>query len=376
VLAEAMAAGEAAAREHTIAEALQRSLLPRRTFDLEDIEVATYYRAGVEGTQVGGDWYDVIELGAGRTALVIGDVMGRGVQAAAVMGQLRSAIRAYSRLDLPPDDVLEHMDGLVRELGGDQIVSCVYAVFDPADQVLRMANAGHLPPVLIGPTGAATVLPETKDPPLGVVGARLEQVEVAMPSGTAVVLYTDGLVERRGEDLDEGINDLRDLCAALDVPLDEVPERLVQRRLPDGPDDDVAVLVARVGATRVQSVRDLTLTVPDVAAADARELVRSLLAELGIGEGRMVDEAVLVTSELVTNAVLHTELPAQLRLVSTSDELRIEVHDRSAVPPQRRRPTEQDEHGRGLTIVAALSQSWGARATPTGKVVWSVVRLV
>ena len=127
-----------------------------------------YYRAGVEGTQVGGDWYDVIELGAGRTALVIGDVMGRGVQAAAVMGQLRSAIRAYARLDLPPDELLEHMDGLVRELGGDQIVSCVYAVFDPAEQVLRMANAGHLPPVVIAPDGTATVLAEATDPPLGV----------------------------------------------------------------------------------------------------------------------------------------------------------------------------------------------------------------
>jgi PAS domain S-box-containing protein len=376
ILAEAMAASEAAAREHAVAEALQRSLLPRRSFDLQDIEVATYYRAGVEGTQVGGDWYDVIDLGAGRTALVIGDVMGRGVQAAAVMGQLRAAIRAYSRLDLPPDDVLEHMDGLVRELGRDQIVSCVYAVFDPADQVLRMANAGHPPPVLIAPDGVAVVLPETKDPPLGVVGSRMEQVSVPLPTGSTVVLYTDGLVERRGEDLDEGINDLRDLCAELDVPLEQVPERLVQRRLPDGPDDDVAVLVARVRAARVQSVRELELTAPEVAAAEARDLVRDLLGDLGVSDRRVLEDAVLVTSELVTNALLHTELPAALRLVSTPEELRIEVHDRSAAQPQRRRPGAQDEHGRGLTIVAALSRGWGARLTEAGKVVWSVVPLV
>ncbi len=134
-LAMAAANAEAAAREHAIADQLQRSLLPQKGFDLDHLEVATYYRAGVEGTQVGGDWYDVIELGGGRTALVVGDVMGRGVRAAAVMGQLRSAVRAYARLDLPPADLLESLDGLVRDLGEDQIVTCIYAVFDPADQL-------------------------------------------------------------------------------------------------------------------------------------------------------------------------------------------------------------------------------------------------
>ena len=124
----AAANAEAAAREHAIADQLQRSLLPQQAFDLDHLEVATYYRAGVEGTQVGGDWYDVIELGGGRTALVVGDVMGRGVRAAAVMGQLRAAVRAYARLDLPPADLLESLDGLVREIGEDQIVTCIYAV--------------------------------------------------------------------------------------------------------------------------------------------------------------------------------------------------------------------------------------------------------
>ena len=150
-LALAAANAEAAAREHSIADQLQRSLLPQTGFDLEHLEVATYYRAGVEGTQVGGDWYDVIELGGGRTALVVGDVMGRGVPAAAVMGQLRAAVRAYARLDLPPADLLESLDGLVRDIGEDQIVTCIYAVFDPADRVLRFANAGHLPPIVVDP---------------------------------------------------------------------------------------------------------------------------------------------------------------------------------------------------------------------------------
>jgi anti-sigma regulatory factor (Ser/Thr protein kinase) len=324
---------------------------------------------------VGGDWYDVIELGAGRTALVIGDVMGRGVQAAAVMGQLRSAIRAYTRLDLPPDELLGHLDGLVRELGGDQIVSCVYAVFDPAEQVLRMANAGHLPPVVIAADRTATVLAEATDPPLGVSSRPLDLVVVPLPSGSTLVLYTDGLVERRGEDLDDGIDDLRDVCGSLDVNLEEVPERLVQRRLPDGPDDDVAVLVARVANTRVHAVRELELVAPDVAAGQARDLVRAHLGELGIDERRVVDDAVLVASELVANALQHAELPAELRLISSRSELRVEVHDRSAAQPQRRRPEPHDDRGRGLTIVAALSEAWGARPTGTGKVVWSVVRL-
>ena len=142
---------EAAALERRIADELQHSLLPAVTFDPEQLEVATFYQPGVAGTQVGGDWYDVIEVGAGRTALVIGDVMGRGVRAAAVMGQLRTAVRAYARLDLPPADVLEHLDDVVRELGEVQIVTCIYAVFDPHDQTLQYANAGHLPPLLSFP---------------------------------------------------------------------------------------------------------------------------------------------------------------------------------------------------------------------------------
>ena len=150
-LATASAFREAASREHAIADELQRSLLPERSFDLEHLDVATYYRAGVEGTQVGGDWYDVIELGAGRSALVVGDVMGRGVSAAPGMGQLRSAVRAFAKLDLPPSEVLEYLDGMVQDLAGDQIVTCVYAVFDSTDQTLRYANAGHLPLMLARP---------------------------------------------------------------------------------------------------------------------------------------------------------------------------------------------------------------------------------
>ena len=245
-LSLAAANAEAAAREHAIADQLQRSLLPRLTVDLEHLEVATYYRAGVEGTQVGGDWYDVIELGAGRTALVVGDVMGRGVQAAAVMGQLRAAIRAYARLDLPPADLLEFLDGIVRELGENQIVTCLYAVFDPADRTLRLANAGHLPPILVGPDRESHILWGNGDPPLGAGPFTLTPQDIELEADSMAVLYTDGLVERRGEDLELGIHTLARLTSEVETSTTGMPETLVQALLPDGPDDDVAVLVARV----------------------------------------------------------------------------------------------------------------------------------
>ena len=259
-LALATANAEAAAREHAIADQLQRSLLPETSFDLEHLEVATFYRAGVEGTQVGGDWYDVIELGAGRTALVVGDVMGRGVQAAAVMGQLRTATRAYARLGLAPTDVLEYLDGIVRDLDENQIVTCLYAVFDPADRVLRIANAGHLPPILVSADGASRVLTGAADPPLGTGPFTLAQRDVRLEAGGMAVLYTDGLVERRGEDLDRGITTLARLAGGLEGAISRMPERLVDALLPDGPDDDVAILIARVHPTEENPIQRLGVT--------------------------------------------------------------------------------------------------------------------
>ena len=230
-LAAASAASEAAAREHAIADELQRSLLPERTFDLEHLDVATYYRAGVEGTQVGGDWYDVIELGAGRTALVVGDVMGRGVSAAAGMGQLRSAVRAFAKLDLPPSEVLEYLDGMVQDLAGDQIVTCVYAVFDSTDQTLRYANAGHLPLLLARP-GAETEKLGAAGPPLGAgfFGQPTEKVQLS--PGCTVAFYTDGLVERRERDIDAGIEALAEQLEMLATTDADRDARDPRRRAP------------------------------------------------------------------------------------------------------------------------------------------------
>jgi serine phosphatase RsbU (regulator of sigma subunit)/anti-sigma regulatory factor (Ser/Thr protein kinase) len=371
-LSMAAANAEAAAREHSIADQLQRSLLPRVGVDLEHLEVATYYRAGVEGTQVGGDWYDVIALGGGRTALVVGDVMGRGVRAAAVMGQLRAAVRAYARLDLPPADLLESLDGLVRDIGEDQIVTCIYAVFDPADRVLRFANAGHLPPIVATPGQGCRVVDGDENPPLGVGPFNLAQHEVDLASNARVVLYTDGLVERRGEDLELGIKTLVEHLTDLHGPVEGVPEELAAAMLPEGPDDDVAILIARVDPPSAQESLSRRLEPESSAVANARHLVTRYLAARAMPSG-VVTEAALATSELVTNALLHGRPPVDLRLRVEGAEVLVEVRDRATYQPRKQRPGELDEHGRGLQIVSALASRWGTRPTEHGKAVWCVL---
>jgi serine phosphatase RsbU (regulator of sigma subunit)/anti-sigma regulatory factor (Ser/Thr protein kinase) len=371
-LAMAAANAEAAAREHAIADQLQRSLLPQTGFDLDHLEVATYYRAGVEGTQVGGDWYDVIELGGGRTALVVGDVMGRGVRAAAVMGQLRAAVRAYARLDLPPADLLESLDGLVREIGEDQIVTCIYAVFDPSDQCLRFANAGHLPPIIAMPGKPSRIIEGEENPPLGVGPFNLTQHEVGLSSDARVVLYTDGLVERRGEDLELGVKTLAERAADLIGPVDGVPEELVAAMLPQGPDDDVAILVARVDPPSADDALSCRLASREEAVAEARRLVTEYLSERRLPTP-LVGDAVLATSELVTNAVLYGRPPIDLRIRLEGADVLIEVRDHATYQPRKLRPGEEDEHGRGLQIVSALAARWGTRPTEQGKAVWCVL---
>jgi PAS domain S-box-containing protein len=246
-LAEATAEREAAAREHRIADELQRSLLPPRPVAPEGLEVATYYRAGAEGTQVGGDWYDVIELPRGRAALVVGDVMGRGVHAAAVMGQLRAAVRAYARLDLPPAQVLQLLDGVVQELDADQIATCVHAVFDPATGELRYANAGHLPPVVVAADGTTTTLESPGGAPLGTGGGPdIEERMTTLAAGALLALYTDGLVERRDEEITAGIDRLAAALSSVRTDaLATIPDRVAAALTPGPATDDVAILLAR-----------------------------------------------------------------------------------------------------------------------------------
>jgi signal transduction histidine kinase/DNA-binding response OmpR family regulator/serine phosphatase RsbU (regulator of sigma subunit)/anti-sigma regulatory factor (Ser/Thr protein kinase) len=368
-LATASAFKEAAHREHAIADELQRSLLPERSFDLEHLEVATYYRAGVEGTQVGGDWYDIIELGAGRSALVVGDVMGRGVSAAAGMGQLRSAVRAFAKLDLPPSEVLEYLDGMVADLSGDQIVTCVYAVFDSTDQTLRYANAGHLPLLLSRP-GQETEKLGAAGPPLGAGFFGQPTETVQLNRGCTVAFYTDGLVERRERDIDAGIEALAEQLQMLSsTEVTGMPETLVSALLPDGPDDDIAILLARVNQDPFANAVHHRLGLDEPAVSNARRVVLDTLTEWQVPE-ETIDEVVLMASELVTNAFLHGRPPIDLRLRVNRGEVTFEVQDRAPYRPRRRRAQDDDENGRGLQIVSILANRWGSRATGTGKSVW------
>ncbi len=374
-VAEAAVASEAAAREHRIADELQRSLLPDTDVTTEALRVASYYRAGVAGTQVGGDWYDVVELGAGRTALVLGDVMGRGVRAAAVMGQLRAAVRAYAHLDLPPADVLEHLDGVVRDLGEDQIVTCVYAVYDPYERVLTWANAGHLPPLVRAADGVVTRLVDADGPPLGTsVGALVER-RVELAPGSVLALYTDGLVERRDGDIDSGVDALARLLGALPPRIESgTPDLLVDGLLPDGPDDDVAVLLVQVeeGEAAPTAALDLVDDLADVGRV--RRDARRVLAGWDVGDD-LGDDVLLLLSELATNALVHGHQPVQVRLRRSARNLVLEVHDSATFLPRRMRPSDDDEHGRGLQLVSLLAQRWGTRPTPRGKAVWCLFDL-
>jgi PAS domain S-box-containing protein len=370
-LVDVRAREQSAQREHAIAEELQRSLLPAETFDLENLDVATYYRAGVEGTYVGGDWYDIIELPGGRTAFVMGDVMGRGVRAASVMGQLRSAVRAFATLDLAPDVVMRHLDVLVQDLVGDQIVTCVYAVFDPVDETLRYANAGHLPPLIATDGGTARRL-TAGGPPLGAGYGDVATEQVSLAVGATIVFYTDGLVEHRGQDIDRGIGALeREIGTHTSASVAGVPEAIVGALLPDGPDDDVAILVARVCAP--DGVADLSVSLDDgrPTIAEARRFVVDRLNTWDV-PAPVISDVALITSELVTNAMVHGGSPVELRLERTGSRVVVLVEDDTVgALPAPRRPSDDDEHGRGLHIVEALSDEWGMRETDRGKCVWS-----
>ncbi|HVV77287.1 MAG TPA: SpoIIE family protein phosphatase [Mycobacteriales bacterium] len=368
-LAAAAASREAAAREHIIADQLQRSLLPARDFDPDQLDVATYYRAGVAGTQVGGDWYDVIRLGAGRTAVVIGDVMGRGVAAAAIMGQLRSATRAFAHLDLPPADVLEQLDGVVRDLGDDQIVTCIYAVYDPYDRSLSFANAGHLPPLLV--IDGDTEILGLAGPPLGSGPVVLRETELFdLPADALIALYTDGLVEHRARDIEEGISLLAAALTRAGGNGTVDPEQLVSHLLPEGPDDDIAILMARVPANSPRPLTGTTTVESDERAVfSARAFVASTLTLWGVAPN-LIEDVVLCAGELVTNAILHGNPPIELRLRRGERDVFLQVHDSLNAMPRRIRPNDDDEHGRGLQIVGLLASEWGIRPTASGKSVW------
>ncbi|MFF3675797.1 SpoIIE family protein phosphatase [Streptomyces sp. NPDC002120] len=363
-------------RQREAAVTLQRSLLPQELEQPDDLRVAATYQPGGTEAAVGGDWYDVITLGAGRTALVIGDVMGRGVRAAAVMGQLRTAVRAYARLDLPPHEVLQLLDGLAAEIDASQIATCVYAVHDPNEGLLAYASAGHLPILVRDEDGTVRRAADPTGPPLGTGGWLHTSGTIALGPGSTAVLYTDGLVERRGEDIDEGVAALeRALSGAQGTPA-VICDRLMRALGVDADhDDDVAVMVlqqpARTGAdAELFHNAALELLGGIEAAPRARAFAQGVLASWRFPV-ELCDLGVLAASELVANSLQHGTPPMRLRLRRTDRRLIIEVTDGDDHLPRRRRAEPGDETGRGISIVATIASSWGSRRTPGGgKAVW------
>ncbi|MER5768959.1 ATP-binding SpoIIE family protein phosphatase [Streptomyces sp. NPDC001985] len=363
-------------RQREMAVTLQRSLLPQELEQPDDLRIAATYQPGSEDAAVGGDWYDVITLGAGRTALVIGDVMGRGVRAAAVMGQLRTAVRAYARLDLPPHEVLQLLDGLAAEIDASQIATCVYAVHDPNEGRLLYASAGHLPVLVRDEDGTVRRAAGPTGPPLGTGGWLHSSASIALPPGSSAVLYTDGLVERRGEDIDEGVASLeRALSGATGTPQTVCDRLLRSQGVTADHDDDVAVLVvqhpARTGPTaELFHNAALDLLGGTEAAPRARAFASGVMASWRFSP-ELHDLGVLATSELVANSLQHGTPPMRLRLRRTDRRLIIEVTDGDDHLPRRRRAETEDEAGRGISIIATIASSWGSRRTPGGgKAVW------
>ncbi|MFJ9571613.1 ATP-binding SpoIIE family protein phosphatase [Streptomyces bacillaris] len=363
-------------RHRETAVTLQRSLLPQELEQPDDLRIAATYQPGGTDAAVGGDWYDVITLGAGRTALVIGDVMGRGVRAAAVMGQLRTAVRAYARLDLPPHEVIQLLDVLASEIDATQIATCVYAVHDPNEGQLVYASAGHLPILVRDEDGTVERAADPTGPPLGTGGWIHTSGTIALPPGSTAVLYTDGLVERRSEDIDEGVASLaRALSGAKGSP-QVVCDRLIRSLgVTAEHDDDVAVLVvqhpARTGAdAELFHNAALDLLGGIEAAPRARAFATGVLTSWRF-PAELRDLGVLATSELVANSLQHGTPPMRLGLRRTDRRLIIEVTDGDDHLPRRRQAEPADEAGRGIEIIASIATSWGSRRTPGGgKAVW------
>ncbi|WP_405397988.1 SpoIIE family protein phosphatase [Streptomyces microflavus] len=363
-------------RHRETAVTLQRSLLPQELEQPDDLRIAATYQPGGTDAAVGGDWYDVITLGAGRTALVIGDVMGRGVRAAAVMGQLRTAVRAYARLDLPPHEVIQLLDGLASEIDASQIATCVYAVHDPNEGQLVYASAGHLPILVRDEDGTVQRAADPTGPPLGTGGWVHTSGTIGLPPGSTAVLYTDGLVERRSEDIDEGVASLAGALSGAKGSPQVVCDRLIRSLgVTAEHDDDVAVLVvqhpARTGANaELFHNAALELLGGIEAAPRARAFATGVLTSWRFPV-ELRDLGVLAASELVANSLQHGTPPMRLGLRRTDRRLIIEVTDGDDHLPRRRQAEPADEAGRGIEIIASIATSWGSRRTPGGgKAVW------
>ena len=341
------------ARQHTVADLLQRTLLPARLPDLPGLEMAARYLPGSDETHVGGDWYDVVLLPHGRVGIAIGDVVSRGVRAAAVMGQMRIALRAYALDGDGPGPVLDRLDRLVRGMGEREMATVAYAVLDPAEHTMTLGLAGHLPPLLISGSGEARLVEATRSRPVGVAAARrYEETTVPIERGDTVVLYTDGLVERRGASIDDGLERLvasGSAVARLDP--DELCDRLLADAEASAVPDDVAVLAVRLPADVAERL-DLALPAAPGSLAVMRRAFNDWLPAIGLDDAAAYDVLVAV-GEAAANAVEHAYGPGEAQfLVEAFVEdgvLVVAIRDQG-----RWRPARGSHRGRGLTMMRDL----------------------
>ncbi|MFK0260265.1 SpoIIE family protein phosphatase [Streptomyces angustmyceticus] len=394
-------------REHTTAVTLQRSLLPQTLPEQSALEAAHRYLPARAG--VGGDWFDVIPLPGARVALVVGDVVGHGLHAAATMGRLRTAVHNFSALDLPPDELLNHLDELVTHIdtdeagtadsgtgadGGDEGTwpggadsaaegaptrpgrtgitgaTCLYAIYDPVGGRTTLARAGHPGPAVIAPDGTVSFPEVPVSPPLGLGGREpVETTELTLGEGSRLVLYTDGLIEGHDRDIGRGLELLRTaLAGAADRAPEQICTAVLDTMLPEHPSDDIALLVARTRLLEPGRVAEWDVPSDPAAVARIRSACLRTLESWGLAALSFTTE--LILSELITNAIRYGAQPIRVRLLHDR-ALICEVSDGTSASPHLRRAATTDEGGRGLFLVAQFAQRWGTRYTPNGKVIWT-----
>ncbi|MFD5315708.1 SpoIIE family protein phosphatase [Streptomyces sp. NPDC127098] len=360
--------------QENVADTLQDSMLPRIEPRMAGCDTATRYLPGTRLGRVGGDWFDTIRLPGCRTALVVGDVMGHGLNSAAMMGQLRTAVQTMAALDTDPAQLLRSLDDLAQRLGDHYLATCLYAVYDPVRSELRIANAGHIPPVLVrAADGSSELLDLPTGAPIGVGQVAFTTVTVPVSPGDRLVMCTDGLVEVRGQDIGAGLAALCESAAhpaaSMDAACDTIIRALAASTAPDDRKDDVALLMARLNGIAEGDVATWRLGLNRAEVPRARAVVRERMAAWDLPEPVRATAELLV-GELVTNAVRHGESgPVELRLVR-ADALLCEVSDEGHELPVLLDCGPLDDAGRGLHVVSRLARAWGTTRTGRGKTVW------
>ncbi|WP_406176988.1 SpoIIE family protein phosphatase [Streptomyces sp. NBC_00996] len=371
VVGQALQRAHAHDAEQELATMLQRSLLPRSLPELPGGTAVARYLPARRGLQVGGDWYDVIALSEDRVALVIGDVQGHSAGAATIMGQMRTAVRAYAVEGHPPDVVLSHANRLLIGMETDLFATCCYAELDMEEGNILFVRAGHLSPLVRHPDGTTEELQVEGGLPLGVSAeAEFPMTAVALAPGSVLALVTDGLVEAVDLPLDEGMHRTRTALAAAD-PAD--PGLMADELLGDvgRREDDVALLLLRYDGMKTRPIRAgwVVWRLPD-AVMHARRFTARTLRRWKVEEA--ADAVLLVVSELVTNALVHTQGPVRLDLTLRGDRVRVCVSDSSPRAPAKPVIVDwESTGGRGLLLVEAMSESFGTVPVAGGKQVWS-----